>query len=221
MNVLQGEQNLGRAKFCRRQQKASLRRSIVIVSNILDYYLVKGFLSNKERLALEQELRLERYARYSDRIKCILLLDLGKSIDSICEYLFLSRGSVNNYHSRYIDGGLEELTADDYQGTECRLKEAELDELSLHLEENLYQTVAAIRDYIELNYKVQYSLGGLRHLLRLLEFVYKKPKAVPGKANKQAQEEFLHELERKLHKPHANTAIYYADGVHPPTQYSL
>ena len=42
------------------------------------------------------------------------------------------------------------------------------------------------------------AFSGLRHLLRQLDFVYKKPKAIPGKADKVAQEEFLRLIEAKL-----------------------
>ena len=113
------------------------------------------FLSKKERLALEQELSLERYARYSDRIKCILLLDSAKSPESIAEYLFLSRHSITNYLKRYQEGGIEELVCDDYHGTECRLNEMQQQELALHLEETLYQTVYAIRGHIQVTYKIK------------------------------------------------------------------
>ena len=95
------------------------------------------FLSRQERLALEQELALERNARYSDRIKCILLLDSGKSAESIAEYLFLSRNSITNYQKRYQEGGIEDLVSDDYQGKEFRLSETQRRELAQHLEENL------------------------------------------------------------------------------------
>ncbi|NCX38317.1 MAG: hypothetical protein EBX11_07690 [Actinobacteria bacterium] len=66
------------------------------------------FLTKHERKLLERELRVERYARFSDRIKCILLLDTGKSPESIAEYLFLSRNTVANYFkeipSRWLRG---------------------------------------------------------------------------------------------------------------------
>jgi hypothetical protein len=39
-------------------------------------------------------------------LKCILLLDAGKSPESISEYLFLSRNTVANYVKRYQAGGL-------------------------------------------------------------------------------------------------------------------
>lgn len=105
--------------------------------------------------------------------------------------------------------------SDDHQGSECRLSESQREELALHLEENLYQTVAAIRDHIQVTYKIKYSLGGLRHLLRRLEFVYKKPKAVPGKADRRAQAEFLRIIEEKLAANPEKSAVYYADGTHP------
>jgi len=176
---------------------------------------VSKFLSGQERLVLEQELHLERNARYSDRIKCILQLDSGKSAESIAEYLFLSRNSVANYLKRYQECGIDELVSDDYQGSECRLSETQRQELALHLEENLYQTVAAIRDHIQGTYKIKYSLSGLRHLLARLGFVYKKPKAVPGKADKKAQLKFLRLIEEKLAENPENSAVYYADGTHP------
>ena len=54
------------------------------------------FLTQQERKALEQELQLEHYPHFSDRMKCILLLDAGKSSENIAEYLFLSRNTVTN-----------------------------------------------------------------------------------------------------------------------------
>ena len=48
-----------------------------------------------------------------------------------------------------------------------------------------------------------------------LVWVYKKPKAVPGKANRLAQEEFLENIEQKLAENPDKVAVYYADGVHP------
>ncbi len=119
------------------------------------------FLTKQERKLLEKELRLERYARFSDRIKGILLLDAGKSPESIAEYLFLSRNTVANYLKRYQADGVEDLASDDYQGSECRLSEVQQQKFAQHLEETLYQTVSSIREHIQATYRVTYSLSGL------------------------------------------------------------
>jgi hypothetical protein len=45
--------------------------------------------------------------------------------------------------------------------------------------------------------------------------VYKKPKAVPGKADLKLQVEFLSNLEKKLADNSGKTAVFFADGTHP------
>jgi transposase len=144
-----------------------------------------------------------------------LLLDAGKSSESIAEYLFLSGNTVTNYLKKYQTGGLEDLVSDDYQGSECRLSKVQQRKLAQHLEETLYQTVSSIREHIQVTYNVTYSLSGLRHLLRRLDFVYKKPKAIPGKADKVARGGVL-KINRVKTRRHIlmwgqrETAVYYA-----------
>lgn len=45
--------------------------------------------------------------------------------------------------------------------------------------------------------------------------MYKKPKAVPGKAERKAQAEFLRVIEEKLAANPEKSAVYYTDGTHP------
>ena len=118
-------------------------------------------LTKQERKSLEQELRLEGNARFSDRIKCILLLDAGKAPESIAQYLFLSRNTVGNYLKRYQAAGLEDLVSDDYQGSECRLTEVQQRNLAQHVEDTLYQTVSSIREHIKSTYNVTLNFHAL------------------------------------------------------------
>lgn len=105
---------------------------------------MKGFLSVKQREELLQELKLERYARYSDRLKAVLLLDEGKSAQSIADYLFLSDKTIRNYKSSYEDGGIEGLIFEDYKGSDCKLTSIQVEELKKHLTKNLYRTTLEI-----------------------------------------------------------------------------
>jgi transposase len=138
-------------------------------------------------IAIEAALRFERYARHSDRIKCILLLDAGDPPEDIAYYLFLSLTTVNNYLKRYQSGGLSELIQDNHLGSECRLTECDLNHLSSHLEENLYQTIAAIREYVLSRYRVYYTESGMRHLLNRLGFT---PNSVRNWAKQQIPKHF-------------------------------
>ena len=170
------------------------------------------YLSRPERETLLKELNLEKYRRYADRIRVILLLDEGKTASSIADYLFLTDKTVRHYLKSYQSGGIEQLVFDDYRGKEFRLTELHREELVEHLSKNLYRTTIEIKEYILSHYGIEYKTGGVRHLLRRLGFVYKKPKAVPGKADKNKQEEFIKELE-KLKR--SKNPLYFVDGVHP------
>ncbi len=55
----------------------------------------------------------------------------------------------------------------------------------------------------------------MRSLLHTLGFTYKKPKHVPGRANRQAQEEFIEKYNNLKEDKAPEDRIYYMDGVHP------
>lgn len=61
-----------------------------------------------------------------------------------------------------------------------------------------------------------YSVSGIRRLLHRLNFVYKKTKQVPVKADACKQSSFLDELSCLVSKKEVeNSVFYYLDGVHP------
>ena len=103
-------------------------------------------------------------------------------------------------------------------GIEPNLSAMQLADLSKHLEFTNYLAVKEIKDFVEKNYGVTYTISGLTRLLHRLGFVYKKPKLVPGKLNADLQEEW--KLQYKLLRANLqrNEAIYFMDSVHPQYQ---
>jgi transposase len=176
---------------------------------------MKDFLSKSQISELKADHRAERELRYGDRIKAILMLNSGVSVSKIAEYLLLDEKTIRKYQQRYLDGGLEGLCNDSYQGRESLLSLAEQDELERELRSKIYPTTASIICYVKKRFQITYSISGMTSLLRRMGFSYKKPQAVPGKANAKAQREFLAMLsELKLSKNEADP-ILYLDGVHP------
>jgi transposase len=171
-----------------------------------------NFLTNEQRQELFHELKREDKAKYSDRIKVILLLDKGWTYAKISEALFLDEGTIANYRKRYKDGGIEELVNDNYSGRRSKLSNKKLIELQIFLTGTTFQKTQEICDYVKNKYQVDYSLSGMITLLHLMGFSYKKAKGIPGKANKEAQEQFVADYE-KLKS--ANGKIYFADSTHP------
>ena len=71
-------------------------------------------LTKSEREELISDLRREDLKKYADRIRTILLLDQGWSIERIAEALFISHSSIHRYRKSYEQGGIEQLIQDGY-----------------------------------------------------------------------------------------------------------
>jgi transposase len=174
---------------------------------------MKGFLTLEQRAELLHELRVERHAKYSDRIKVILLLDKGWTHEKISEALFLDEGTIRNYRKRYVEGGVLGLVTDMHSGRRCQLSPKELQLLSVKLSEEICLDAKEVVAYIKERFEIEYSISGVISLLHSLGFVYKKAKAIPGKADREKQELFIKEYLRL--KAKSEGKIYFADSVHP------
>src|SRR5690606_36003557 len=76
--------------------------------------------------------------------------------------------------------------------------------LQKELREHLYTSTEQIQALIEEEWGIHYSRSGLRDLLHRLGFVYKKTKILPGKADAQAQQQFVTDFEEILEGMEAN-----------------
>ncbi|MGH8558265.1 MAG: winged helix-turn-helix domain-containing protein [Methylococcales bacterium] len=91
-------------------------------------------------------------------------------------------------------------------------QEVELDE---YLQNHLHVTAKSVANYIRERWNVRYSVRGVTALLYRLDYVYKKPKLIPGKANAEVQEAFLQSYEKLKDNKAVDDIIWFMDGVHP------
>jgi transposase len=140
-----------------------------------------------------------------------LLLYKGWTYDKIVEALFLDDSTIANYRLRYKEGGLEELLGDDYKGSASFFTLDEQVELEAHLQENVYLSVKSMLEYVNKRFIVSYTVSGPTALLHRMKFTYKKPKKVPGNANRQAQLDFV----TRYKALRREGKIYFGDTVHP------
>jgi len=173
---------------------------------------MQGFLTPEQRSELLHELKVEDKAKYSDRIKVILLLDEGKKYKDISDFLFLDEGTIRNYRKRYVEGGILGLVTDTYSGERSHLTDKEKEQLSNYLQSKICMDTKEVASYIQKIFDVTYSTSGVTALLHSMGFTYKKTKPVPGKAKNQDQELFIEAYNRLKTK---NGKIYFADSTHP------
>lgn len=174
-----------------------------------------NFLTDEEVVSLRKLHRSIKDKKAADRIKAVVMLHYGFTYQEIAKALFLDEVTLNRYVKKFKERGIEGLSEYRYVGGKTRLTLLQEQELKLYLKENTKRTAKEVVDYIHQIYKVKFSVIGATKLLHRLGFTYKKPKIVPGKAERAKQEEFLKvytEIKANL-KP--NDQIYFADSTHP------
>ena len=176
---------------------------------------MKDFLSQEEIVELKTEHRAEGSSRYADRIKAILMLNSGVSASKVAQYLLLDESTVRSYLKKYLSDGLEGLCVDWHKGRSSLLTLAEQEQLDTELRGRVYPRTAAIISYVENSFGVRYSVSGMNSLLKRLGFSYKKPQAVPGKADAEAQVAFLSMLSGLKESKGEENPLLYMDGTHP------
>ena len=172
-------------------------------------------LTPAELKALREEHKQMAYRTDAYRINAIILLGTGWTQAQVSEALLLDERTIRRYVRAYRKGGIEELLEVRFQGSQCHLTQEQIKRLDNHLQENLYTHVRDIRQYIQAAFGITYSISGVTQLLKRMEFVYKKPKHVPGKADRNAQEAFIQQYEDLKKSKHPDDPIYFADAAHP------
>jgi len=156
-----------------------------------------------------------REKRVCDKIKAILLLNSGYTYEHIGEVLLLDDSTIRRWHTLFEEEGINSLLSDNYIGGASKLTEKQQQKLIQHLENNVYLTAKEICAYVLKKYHVAYTVKGMTSLLHSLDFRYKKPKHVPGKASIEAQLEFIKAYDKLKKKKKEDDRIYFMDGVHP------
>jgi len=172
-------------------------------------------LSASEISSLRLEHKSAKKKRDADRIKAVILLATGWTAIQVAEVLLMDDDTVRNYATRYEKGGLKTLLKDNYKAKKAKLSDKEQEALSNHIDTELYMTVQSIVDYVKKTYHVVYTISGMTDLLHRMGFVYKKPKVVPGKADAEAQEQFIKDYAEIKENKGENDPIYFMDGTHP------
>jgi transposase len=172
-------------------------------------------LPAQELAELRAAHRRTRDKREADRIKAVVLLASGRTAEDVAEALLIDPNTVRNHFKRYRQGGLPGLLQLAYRGSIGELGEAELALLEAHLQLHLYLSAKDVAAWVEETFEVAYTVSGMTALLHRLGFVYKKPRLVPGKANREAQEAFLAQYEELKKNQGENDVILFMDAVHP------
>ena len=139
-----------------------------------------GFLDPESRSDLIDLARDGSVAhRLARRANALVLLDGGMSCGEVAKVLLLDDDTVRTWYRLYKDEGIEGLASFGYDGSTCRLSDAQQDKLRTWIAETLPRTTREVGVWIETECGVTYdSRSGLIALLHRLGMEHRKPKAV-------------------------------------------
>ena len=179
---------------------------------------MEKLLTTKEREKLIQRHRKERDGRIRDRIKAVLAFDDGYSYTEIARILLLDDETIR----RHIDDYQREKKLSTANGgSDGKLSDRETREFTDHLQDVTYLYVRDICQYASEQYGKIFSVSGMTKWLHTHDFCYKKPHAVPAKADREKQKKFIQYYNCLKKKAGNKEPIYFADSVHPQHQTQL
>lgn len=143
------------------------------------------------------------------------MLHFGFTYSQISQALILDEVTLRRYLENFQEKGVDGLLEYRYSGGKSQLTATQLQSLKAFLVTNTQTKAKDIASHIKKQYGVSYSVIGATKLLHRLGFAYKKPKIIPGKADRVKQEAFLKKYEEIKSNLKSNDQIYFLDSTHP------
>jgi transposase len=153
--------------------------------------------------------------RLAYRINAVILLGSDWTLEQVAEALLLDDETLRSYVSRYKAFGVGGLSQDKHTGSDCHLSASQLEQLKAFLDKGIRLSSAEPIEFVKTSFDVEYTPRGMGKLLKRLGYTYKKPKLVPGKANPEAQLEFLEDYQLITETLGTNDVVYFSDATHP------
>ena len=147
-------------------------------------------LTRSQRDDLERRYKQTHERRISERIQAILLLDAGHNRDQTARILHVNPKTITRWVQLFVRVDLDTFCTLQSGGNEPALTDAQQQQLVTWLDAQVRSTKEAIA-WVETTLQVSYTESGMRKLLQRMDYRYKKPSAVPAKADREAQQAWL------------------------------
>lgn len=173
-------------------------------------------LTASDRTQLLKLMRRQLPSTVHRRMNVLLLLDDGWAAERIAEALYIDAETVREHRRLYDSAGISGLERLAYVGAEPELSREQRAKLTAELESRLYMTSKEVCAFVAREFGVDYTPNAMSKLLKRLDFVYKKPKRVPAKADAAVQQQFVQQtLAPLMAAAGPETPLYFVDAAHP------
>lgn len=149
-------------------------------------------------------------------MNALLLLDDGMPAADVARVLYLDVRTVEGYRRLYADTGVSGVGTLGYKGNpRTALTAEEIAALKDRMRAHVFLTAQEVCDYVSKEFGCVFTPNAMTKFLKRIGCSYRKPKRLPAKADRAAQETFLKEtLEPLVAQASNDTPLYFIDAVH-------
>ena len=172
-------------------------------------------LTRQQRNDISDRRRQARDRRIYQRLSAVLWSDAGRTREEIAELVGVSTRQVGQWFRIFRNKGLDQLCTLHYQGDPGRLRPAQVERLKQEIATGVFHNAEQVRTWVQETWGVDYSISGLKDLLRRIGASYHKVSGFFWKADIEEQKKFVRKHRRHKREAGPKTRRYFVDACHP------
>jgi transposase len=172
-------------------------------------------LTPQQRNDISDRRRQVQDRRIYQRLSAVLWSDAGRTREEIAELVGVSTRQVGQWLRIFRNKGLEQLCTLHYQGDPGRLRPAQVQRLKQEIATGVFHNAEQVRTWVREAWGVDYSISGLKDLLRRIGASYHKVSGFFWKADVEEQKKFVRKHRRHKREAGPTTRRYFVDACHP------
>jgi transposase len=172
-------------------------------------------LTPQQRQDISERRRHAPDRRVYQRLSAVLWSDEGRSREEIADLLGVSTRQVGQWLRIFRNKGLDELCTLHYRGDPGRLRPAQAERLKQEIATGVFHNAEQVRTWVQETWGVDYSISGIKDLLRRIGASYHKVSGFFWKADVQEQRRWVRKHRRHKREAGPGTRRYFVDACHP------
>jgi transposase len=172
-------------------------------------------LTPQQRNDISDRRRQAQDRRIYQRLSAVLWSDAGRTREEIAELVGVSTRQVGQWFRIFRNKGLDQLCTLHYRGDPGRLRPAQVQRLKQEIATGVSHNAEQVRTWVQETWGVDYSISGIKDLLRRIGASYHKVSGFFGKADVEEQKRFVRKHRRHKRQAGPTTRRYFVDACHP------
>jgi transposase len=177
-------------------------------------YTQHTFTDNEIKLLYEYRDK-QKDGRLKVRFIAILFIAKGSDITIVGSAVGKNIKTVENWYNQYLVKGIDSLNSFQYKPKEAFINKEQTDKLVSWVRDTNPSIIKEVKQYIKDNFNVQYSIEGIRVILKKNGLKVLRPKVIPG--NPPTEEEQRDTIEKYFEMKEScekGTVFLFGDGMH-------